>query len=181
MTIGHNPARSTPSRFAKRPAALLVFLCVCGSASSGVRAESQQKAVASNNSDQQQYCSNIAASSEVLRLERRRKELSELETQLNARLAALDSKRNDLRALLDKLDAFEKKSGDALIGLYSRMKPEAAAAQIMQLDDDVAASLMLQLKTKISSAILGEMEAGRGAALAKRIAQLRGPKNGKKP
>jgi flagellar motility protein MotE (MotC chaperone) len=140
-----------------------------------------QSAAAAKVADQQEYCSNIAASAESLRLERRRKELTELESQLTARLSTLEAKQNELRALLDRLDAFDKKSGETLIGLYSRMKPEVAAAQIAQLDDEIAASLIFGLKTKTSSAILGEMEAGRGAALAKKIAQLRASNEGKKP
>jgi flagellar motility protein MotE (MotC chaperone) len=141
----------------------------------------QAVASAAKNNQQQEYCANIAASAEAIRLERRRKELSALDARLSEKLATLEARHQELRTLLDRLEAFERKSGDALIGLYSRMKPDAAALQISQLDDEIAASLMLQLKSKISSAILGEMEAGRGAALAKRIAQLRAPNDGKKP
>lgn len=139
------------------------------------------EAAAPSAHDIQQYCANVAASAEALRLERRRKQLSELETQMASRLSTLDAKQQELRALLDRLEAFERKTSDALVGLYSRMKPEAAAAQLAQIDDDVAAALMLQLKTKISSAILGEMEASRGAALAKKIADMRNVTDGKKP
>lgn len=131
--------------------------------------------------DIQQYCSNVAASAESLRLERRRKQLAELETEIAARLSSLDAKQQELRGLLDRLDAFEHKTSEALVGLYSRMKPEAAAAQLAQMDDEIAAALMLHLKTKISSAILGEMEASRGAALAKKIADLRNLTDGRKP
>jgi flagellar motility protein MotE (MotC chaperone) len=131
--------------------------------------------------DIQQYCANVAASAEALRLERRRNQLAALENEIASRLSTLDAKQQELRALLDRLEAFERKTSDALVGLYSRMKPEAAAAQLAQIDDDVAAALMLQLKTKISSAILGEMEASRGAALAKKIADLRNVMDGRKP
>lgn len=127
------------------------------------------------------YCANIAASVESGRLERGRRELAELEGHLSERLAALESKERELRALLDRLDAFQSKSNESLVGLYARMKPEAAAAQLAQLDEDTAAALMLQLKTKVSSAILSEMEAARGAALAKKIAQLRNSMDGKRP
>ena len=136
---------------------------------------------ASNSKEIQQYCANIAASVEALKIERRQKQLAELEQQITARLAALETKQNELRAILDRLDAFERKSSESVVGLYSRMKPEAAAAQMAELDDEVAAAVMLQLKTKISSAILGEMAPARGAALVSKIAQLRAAKDGKKP
>ncbi|WP_442754946.1 MotE family protein [Methylocystis sp. JAN1] len=139
------------------------------------------EAAAPSARDIQQYCANVAASAEALQIERRRRQLAELESEIAARLASLEARRQELRSLLDRIDAFERKTSDALVGLYSRMKPEAAAAQLTQIDDDVAAALILQLKAKISSAILGEMEASRGAALAKRIADLRGGADEKKP
>lgn len=127
------------------------------------------------------YCADVAASVEAIRLERKQKQLVELETQLSARVAELQSKQGELRAALDRLDAFEKKSNEALVALYARMKPDAAAAQLAELEDDAAAALMLQLKPKISSAILGEMEPGRGAALIRKISQIRAAISGKKP
>ncbi|PPD43202.1 MAG: hypothetical protein CTY15_10755 [Methylocystis sp.] len=136
---------------------------------------------ASEEKETHAYCASIAASAELARLERQRKQLAELEQQLAARLAALESKQSTLRIMVDRLEAFERKSDESLIGVYSRMKPEAAAAQLAQLDDDMAAALMMMLKTKVSSAILGEMDAARGAALARRIAELRAPKEGRRP
>lgn len=128
-----------------------------------------------------EYCANIAAAAEELRLERRRKELAELEKEVSARLQALEARQNELRATLDRLDAFERKANESLVGLYSGMKPEAAAAQFARLDDDVAAALMLSMKTKVSSLILAEMDASRGAALVKMISDLRKAHPGKKP
>ncbi len=129
----------------------------------------------------QQFCTNIAGAAEVVRLDRQRKELADLQQQVATRLAALETRRAELNRLIEKLEAFERKGDDSLVGLYSQMKPEAAAAQLGQLDDDTAAALMLKIKTKLSSAILNEMDAARGAALAKRIAQLRTAREGKLP
>lgn len=130
--------------------------------------------------DQQQFCANIAASSETLRLERRRKELAELEGEVSKRLEALEARQNELRSLVDRLDAFERNANEALVNLYSRMKPDAAAAQLAQLDEDIGAALVLQLKPKVSSAILGEMGAERAAALEKKISDLRKASAGRK-
>lgn len=129
---------------------------------------------------QREYCANIAAAAEELRLERRRKELAELEKEVSVRLEALEKRQNELRASLDRLDAFEHKANEALVGFYSGMKPEAAASHFAQLDDDVAASLMLRMKAKVSSLILAEMDAMRGAALVKVISDLRQTNLGRK-
>jgi flagellar motility protein MotE (MotC chaperone) len=131
--------------------------------------------------EQQQICANVAASSETLRLERRRKELADLEAEVSKRLQALETRQEELRALVDRLDAFDRNASEALVGLYARMKPDAAAAQLAELDDDIAVALVLQLKTKSSSAILSEMSAARAAALAKRISDLRKSSAERKP
>ncbi len=167
----------TSSRRRRCATRLTVAFCLSALSAPSVSGETAQPL----GRDIQQYCANVAASAEAVRLERRRKQLAELEHEIAARLTALDAKQQELRALLDRLEAFERKTSDALVGLYSRMKPEAAAAQLAQIDDDVAAALMLQLKAKISSAILGEMEASRGAALAKKIADMRNVSDGRKP
>jgi flagellar motility protein MotE (MotC chaperone) len=130
---------------------------------------------------QRESCANIAAAAEELRLERRRKELAELEKEVSVRLQALEKRQNELRSSLDRLDAFEHKVNESLIGLYSGMKPEAAAAHFAQLDDDVAAALMMNMKAKASSLILAEMDATRGAALVKVISDLRQTRPGRKP
>ncbi len=163
--------RRVASAIGRAAACTLLFALACEPAGTQVKAASKE---------QQQYCANIAASAETLRLERRRKELAELETEVSKRLQALETRQNELRALVDRLDAFQRNADEALIGLYSRMKPDAAAAQLAELDEDVSASLVLQLKTKVSSAILSEMEAARAAALAKKISDLRKASAGRK-
>jgi flagellar motility protein MotE (MotC chaperone) len=153
-------------------ACTLSVVVACGSAQAQARAVPKE---------QQQFCTNIAASSETLRLERRRKELADLEAEVGKRLEALETRQNELRVLVDRLDAFERTASEALLGLYSRMKPDAAAAQIAELDEDLGAALVLQLKPKVSSAILGEMNSARAAALARKISDLRKASAGRKP
>lgn len=177
MTMRVGPLRINLAGPFMRGAAGCALVLALLPAPTGAQTQAQRTAAR----EQQQYCANIAASAETLRLERRRRELAELETQVSARLQALEARQNDLRKILDRLDAFERNAGEALVGLYSRMKPEAAAAQLAELDEDVAAALVLQLKTKVSSTILGEMEAARAAALAKKISDMRKSSAGRKP
>ncbi len=166
---------------ARRMAPVLGLLGLFACAPSRALEAQISRGAPSASKDQEEACANIAASVELLHLERRRKQVSELEAEVTTKLSELETRQNDLRALLDRLDAFERKTDDALVGLYSGMKPESAAAQLAQLDDDMAAELMMRLKTKVSSLILGEMDAGRGAALAKKISQMRAAARERKP
>lgn len=172
MQVGTGLLRFAGSMTGAAAAWALLYTLACDSAQAQSRPTQK---------DQQQYCNNIAASSETLRLERRRKELADLETEVTKRVQALETRQEELRALVDRLDAFERNANEALVGLYARMKPDAAAAQLAELDEDIAAALVLQFKSKTSSAILSEMDAARAAALAKRISDLRKSSAGRKP
>ncbi len=138
-------------------------------------------APAAASKEHEQACANIAASTETLRLERRRQELAQLESEVAGKLQALEKRQNELRGIVDRLDAFERSAGESLTGLFTRMKAEVAASQLVELEDDVAAALLLQLKGKVSAAILNEMPPARGAELVRKIASLRKSSAERKP
>jgi flagellar motility protein MotE (MotC chaperone) len=133
------------------------------------------------NKEMQNLCANIAASIEAERLSRQQKALAEIEDQIKTKLAALEAKEKEVSGRIERLEAFEKKTDESLIAFYAGMKADAAAAQLSELDEDIAAGILLRLKTKSSSAILNEMQAERGAALIKRIGRLRQLADGKSP
>lgn len=136
-------------------------------------AVANEKTTASPAPKPEQLCASIAASAETARIGREQKLLASLEQQLSARLSALEQKEREVAAMLDRVDGAERKASDALVALYTNMKPDAAAAQLAALDVDIAAALLMRLKPKISSAILDEIDAERGAALASRLADNR--------
>jgi flagellar motility protein MotE (MotC chaperone) len=169
--------RKTPAGAATRAAGAIAVLSTLGLLST----TTAYAAPAAASKEQQQACANIAASAETLRLERRRQELAQLESEVNGKLQALEKRQSELRAIVDRLDAFERSAGESLNGLYTRMKAEVAAAQLIELEDDVAAALLLQLKGKVSAAILNEMPPARGAELVRKIANLRKSSAERKP
>lgn len=145
-------------------------------------ASSRPRASQAAGQETQQYCANVAAAAGAARLAYQELRLAEIDQQLQKRLAELESKRAELQDLLDRYDAFVRKTDETLVGVYARMKPDAAAAQLANLDEDSAAALLMQLKPKNSSAILNEMDAVRGAQLTKKIAAVSSMKRaGKKP
>lgn len=131
--------------------------------------------------EMQNLCANISASIEAERLSRQQKALTEIEAEIGKRLAALETKENEVSSQIERIESFEKKIDESLVAFYAGMKADAAAAQLSELEDDIAAGILLKLKTKSSSAILNEMQAARGAALIKRIGRLRQLADGKSP
>ena len=58
-----------------------------------------------------------------------------------------------------------KKARDSVVLIYSRMRPDAAALQLVAMDEETAAAVMLRLEPKAASIILNEMEPGKAARL----------------
>lgn len=162
-----------------RSLSIIIFLCpiVVRAQTSPTHTPTSDRA----NKDTSEICANIAASIEAERISRQKKALGEIENQIRARLAALEAKETEVSARIERLEAFEKKADESLIAFYAGMKPDAAAAQLAELDEDIAAGILLKLKTKASSAILNEMQADRGAALIKRIGRVKQIADGKSP
>lgn len=174
--MGHSDRASASLRLA-----LALIICLCPIVARAQTPPGRTTTDAHADKDTQELCANIAASIEAERLSRQKKTLGEIEVQIKARLAALEAKETEVSARIERLEAFEKKTDETLIAFYAGMKPDAAAAQLSELDDDIAAGVLLKLKTKASSAILNEMQAERGAALIRRIGRLRQIADGKSP
>ncbi|KAB2854969.1 MAG: hypothetical protein F9K41_10050 [Sphingopyxis terrae] len=120
--------------------------------------------------DAQQYCANIAATAGAARNARQEKQLLEIEQQIGRRLSELEAKRAELQELMDRYEALVKKVDDGLVAIYARMRSGSAAAQLANMEEDVAAALLMRLQPKQSSAILNDMEASRAVLLTKKIA-----------
>jgi flagellar motility protein MotE (MotC chaperone) len=69
-----------------------------------------------------------------------------------------------------KREEFTAHATDSLVEIYSKMKPDAAAPQLMAMDEFVAAAIMSKLSTKAASLIMAEMEAAKAARLSAVIA-----------
>jgi flagellar motility protein MotE (MotC chaperone) len=172
----HHPARRTVASLAF---ALALLLLGGGALASPAPAEAKREratrageSAESGASAVQQYCANIANTAAAAELAIREQQLRELEQQMRQRLEQLDQRRVEVQQAIERYEAVVRKAGETVANVYSRMNPDAAAAQIAGLDDEVAAALLLRLKPQNSSAILNEMEPPRAAAVAKKLADL---------
>lgn len=132
-------------------------------------------------SDEQDYCSSVAKAATAAKMAAQETRLRELETLIKGRGEELEAKKRELEALVQRYEALLKRADENLVTVYTRMKPDAAAAQFDLLDDDIAVALLNRMSPKVSSSILSEMKATRGATLVKKLAAYSSAKTSGKP
>ena len=116
-----------------------------------------------------EYCSNIADAAADARLAWQKKILADLEQDIAKRMELLEAKTVEYQKWLARRDEFSKKAQENVVTIYSRMKPEAAAAQLVAMDEETAAAVLTKLDPRNASAILSEMEATQAARLTATI------------
>ncbi len=116
--------------------------------------------------DAERYCTNIANPALDARNAAQLAEIKKAEDEISAKIDELDAKRAEVEKWLGERRDFIESTSDIVIGIYSGMKPDAAAAQMAALERPVAASLLTRLKPRQASAILAEMPAPVASELA---------------
>ena len=117
----------------------------------------------------EKYCLNIADKAQDARYALQQKKLKELEVQVSAQIDALEAKRKDYQDWLAERKRFLDSASNVVVDIYSKMKPDSAAAQLAQLGTDPAAAVIVRLKSRQASDILSQMQPETAAAIAKRI------------
>lgn len=112
-----------------------------------------------------QYCANIAKAAADARFARQSKILADMAQALEERRAQLEAKIAELRIWIARRDEFSKKAQAIFVGIYARMKPDAAAAQLAEMDEETAAAVLTKLDLRSASAIMNEMEPRKAARL----------------
>ena len=116
-----------------------------------------------------EYCLNIADAAADARLAWQKKTLADLEQEIAKRVELLEAKTAEYQKWLARRDEFSKKAQENVVTIYSRMKPDAAAAQLVAMDEEMAAAVLTKLDPRNASAILNEMEATQAARLTATI------------
>jgi len=113
--------------------------------------------------DTSRFCQNIDDVAADAHFELRRRELETLRTQVDERIKILEQKRQEYEVWLKKRDDFLAKTQDSFVDIISKMKPDAASAQLALVDDMTVAGLMLKLKPATASTIMNELPAEKAA------------------
>jgi len=121
-------------------------------------------------SEVEAYCANIADSARDQRYLIQKKELGDLQLQVNERVKILEQRRDEFQMWLKKRNDFLRVAEGTLIEIYKKMKPDAAATQLALVNPEIAAAVIMNLEARLSSSILNEMEADKAAMLAGIIA-----------
>ncbi|MCL6229451.1 MotE family protein [Bartonella bilalgolemii] len=118
-----------------------------------------------NTEEIERFCSNIGSQAADARFQLQRQQLQELRDQISERVKILEEKQNEYQVWLNKRNEFLSMAESSLVEIITKMRPDAAAAQLALMNDLVAASLVLKLNPKVSSAIMNELPPEKSAEL----------------
>ena len=122
------------------------------------------------NEDIRRFCTNIADAARDRRYSLQRMELETLQSDIEGRIAALESKRAEYEEWLKRRDDFIEQAQGGLVDIYGRMRPDAAAERLAELRADLAAAILMKLDSRQASVILNEMDPKVAATLTAVIA-----------
>ncbi|MCP3055950.1 MotE family protein [Aurantimonas marianensis] len=122
-------------------------------------------------SEVEAYCLNIADEAQDARYAQEQKQLTELEAEIGKQIDALEAKRKDYQQWLEERKSFLESASTIIVDIYAKMKADAAAAQLAQIDRSSAASLIARLKSRQASDILSAMPPATAAEITNLIVQ----------
>jgi flagellar motility protein MotE (MotC chaperone) len=128
-----------------------------------VPASAQEKDAGNKNS---QYCANIADAASDARFALQKQALADMEKEIEGRLKVLEAKRAEYEEWLRRRNEVLEKADETIVMIYARMRPDAAALQLTNMDEEIAAAVIAKLNPRAASAVLNEMEPARAAQLA---------------
>lgn len=118
------------------------------------------------------YCTNLADEAGDARFALKLARLQEAEEKVNARLQALESKRAEYEDWLTRREKFLKLAEENLVAIYAGMRPDAASAQLAEMNELQAAAVIAKVSPRTAASILNEMEATKAARIAAIMAGL---------
>lgn len=128
-----------------------------------------------------EFCTNIADAARDQRYLLQKKELEDLQKDVDERIKTLEARRAEYEDWLKRRNDFLKSAELGLVEIYRKMKPDAAASQLAELDPQIASAIVMKLPPRQSSTILGEMPADKAAMLTRIIASASDANTSKDP
>ena len=129
----------------------------------------------------QQFCTSIADPARDQRYLLQKQELEKLQADVDQRIAVLEQRRAEYEDWLTQRNAFMKQAEGNLVEIYKKMKADAAAPQLQEVNPLLAAAIIMKLPARQSSLILSEMEAQKAAMVAAIMSSAADPNTSKDP
>jgi len=129
----------------------------------------------------QQFCTSIAEPARDQRYLLQKQELEKLQADIDGRIAILEKRKAEYEDWLTRRNDFLKQAEDNLVDIYKKMKADAAAPQLEQIDVVLAAAIIMRLPSRQSSLILSEMDAEKAALVAAVMSSAADPNTSKDP
>jgi len=105
-------------------------------------------------------------------LDSRELQLKTLEGEVDKKLAAMQTLRDELVKLLDRKQVEEGRRVDELSKIYEKMEPRKAAALIKELNQQLAIDLLIGIKKKTAGQILNNLDAETATALSRAFTEI---------
>ena len=115
--------------------------------------------------DIRRFCSNIADAARDRRYALQQAELQTLQKDIDKRIAALEEKRAEYEDWLTRRNEFLARAEGNLVDIYSRMRPDAAAERLAEVNVELAAGILMKLQARQAGIILNEMDSKAAATL----------------
>jgi flagellar motility protein MotE (MotC chaperone) len=138
--------RQSPSRRWFRGAAALVLL---GLVAPGAFA--QQAPAPTLEEEIRAFCGNIADAARDQRYLLQKKELEELQAEVDERIGLLEERSAKYREWLKKREDFMQVADTQLVEIYKNMAPDSAAAQLEIVKPGIAAAIIMKLNPRLAS------------------------------
>ncbi len=138
--------------------------------SAGAQDGVRPKPTPSETEEVARYCAALGPSVVEARAAYQLRRLEDLEAQTREQVEKLEAKQQEAREWVTKREQMLKAATDGVIGIYSKMPAEAAAAKLSEMDERMAASVLARLKPAAAAAILTEMQTEKAAKLSTLIA-----------
>lgn len=118
------------------------------------------------NAEIERFCGNIADAARDRRYLLQAQQLESLKAEIDGRIQQLEAKRAEYEDWMKRRDEFMARAGDNVVGIYARMRPDAAAEQLTTMQAELAAAIIMKLEVKQSGLIMNEMDSEAAAKLA---------------
>lgn len=151
-------------------AAIVLMTGMAASAQQGAAEPMAAITAASEPTEIERFCSNIADVARDRRYALQRQELETLQKDIDQRMKALEEKRAEYEELLKRREDFLSRIEDNVVKIYSTMKPDAAAERLAEVNVEVAAGILMKLEARKAGVILNEMNRKSAAELTRIMA-----------